>query len=345
MKKHYFLSLLSKKLTEEISPEEEAELQLAVEQEESYRLMTDELTAYFGHKVPQLENEDQTSNEQLEKIWQHIALAGKQGFEEKYDYNEPLKKGSSKLLMLKIAAAVIVLLSCGIFAYNFLNRGQQLKFSTLTTSDEKFFKTLEDGTKICLNRGSAIRYNDGFGKKKREIFLEGEAFFEVTKNEKVPLFIYTRNINIEVKGTAFNVSAYQKNARIEVSLHRGLIAVRNNAGKANEVLLKPNEKLVALAGSLPGSTAFNVIHIATGQQLQEIKWTQDSLVFKKEKLKDLVLRLEKKYNIRIEIRKEELKDKRFSGSFSAENLKQALEALRLSYPFTYTINDKLVAIK
>jgi transmembrane sensor len=346
MKKQYFLTLLSKKLSEGISPEEETELQQAIEQDESYRLMADELTAYFERRELQLtERQVSVSNAQLKNVWQNIALAGQQGYETKYDHNEPVKNRFSKLFLLKIAAAVIVMLSCGILMFNFLNQEQGLKFSTLTTSDEKVFKTLDDGTKICLNRGSSIRYNDDFGKKKREIFLEGEAFFDVTKNKEVPLFIHAGSINIEVKGTAFNVSAYQKNARIEVSLLRGLIAVRSNADKVNEVLLKPNEKLVALAGTWLGSKAFNVIHIPADQQLQEIKWTQDSLVFKKEKLQDLVFRLEKKYNIRIEIRKEELKHKRFSGSFAAEDLKQALDALKLSYPFTYTINNKLVIIK
>jgi len=345
MKKHYFFALLSKKLRGEITIEESANLQRIIEDDEHYKHIAEKLMGYFEHSRQQLKLGDAAVKVELSNVWHRIALAEQQGFEAVHDQKKKaLRDRFTKSFLLKIAAVLIVVLSFGILTFNLLIPEEQLNYTRLMTSDEKVFKILDDGTRVCLNRGSYIRYNDGFGKKKRQITLMGEAFFDVAKNKDIPLFIQAGDISIEVKGTAFNVKAYQKNTRIEVSLLRGLIAVRRNKGKGDAVLLRPNEKLIALVGTSLNSETFQVVRMPVEKQLQDIKWTQDSLVFKKEKLQDLVLRLEKKYSIRIEIRKEELKNKRFSGTFAAEDLKQALEALKLSYPFTYTINSKLVII-
>lgn len=344
MKKQYFLSLLTKRLSGEISPEEDIELQQAIEQQVDFKQISAELTTYFENE----EGVDKVSintNEKLKKTWEMIVLAENEGFVPQYEYKEVIKSGFSRSYLLKIAAVFLMLLGCTFIAYNFLNRPRPLAFYTLNTAADKVFKTLDDGTKVYLNRGSSIRYNHDFGKEKREIFLDGEAFFDVTKNSTMPLFIHVRNLNIEVKGTAFNVIAYQENPNIEVSLIRGLVEITSNLDKDSRVLLKPNEKLIAAAQLNGPGTEFNVVSMAAIKQLQEIKWMQDSLVFKKEKLKDLVIRLEKKYLVKIEIQKDELKDKRFSGTFAAEGLKEAIEALKLSYPFTYTISNKLVIIK
>ncbi|MDR6784903.1 transmembrane sensor [Pedobacter africanus] len=346
MKKHFFFALLSKKLSGEITIKESANLQRIIEEDEHYKQIAERLTDYFERNRQQLKYGGAAVNVELGHVWHRIALAEQQGFEAVCDYNrQPLRDRFTKSFLLKFAAALIVVLSCGILTFNLLNQEEPLNYSKLTTSDEKVFKTLDDGTRVCLNRGSSIHYNDNFGKKNRKIILLGEAFFDVAKNKDIPLFIQAGDINIEVKGTVFNVKAYQKNDRIEVSLLKGLVAVRGNRGKAGAVLLRPNEKLIALVGTSLNRETFQVVRMPVDKQLQDIKWIQDSLVFKKEKLQDLVLRLEKKYNIRIEIRKEELKNKRFSGTFAAEDLQQALEALKLSYPFTYTINNKLVIIK
>lgn len=345
MNKQHFLTLLSRKLSGGISLEEDRQLQECIAQEESYRQIADELTRYFEQGSAEVSVEDlMARQEKLKKTWELIALAQGGNFKPKYNYKEVQKVKFFSSYWLKIAAVFVLILGSGILTFNFLNREPSLKFSTLSSSSDKVFKTLDDGTKIYLNRGSSIRYSEDFGKRRREIFLEGEAFFDVVKNKAVPLFIHVRNLHIEVKGTAFNVNAYQQ-ANVEVLLVRGSIAVSSDLDKGHNVLLKPNEKLIAAADPSSGRQVFDVVNLTTEKQFQEIKWTQDSLLFRKEKLKDLALRLEKKYAVNIEIRNEELKQKRFSGIFATEDLKQALEALKLSYPFTYTINNKLVIIK
>lgn len=112
------------------------------------------------------------------------------------------------------------------------------------------------------------------------------------------------------------------------------------------MLLKPNEKFIFQNKQRRGeNNIYVVIAIASRELLKEVKWVSDTLTFRKEKLKELVVRMEQKYGLKIEIQSERLKEKRFSGKFTTETIQQAMEALKVSYPLTYTINNRLVVIK
>lgn len=115
----------------------------------------------------------------------------------------------------------------------------------------------------------------------------------------------------------------------------GILILMVAAGLLYAVVKRPGMRLEQL---------FEVKTLSSPTKAPELKWTQDSLVFKKEKLRDLAAQLEKKYKVKIEIRNEQLKNKRFTGIFSGEELKDALEALRLSYPFVYVIDGQLIVI-
>ncbi|MEJ7779016.1 MAG: DUF4974 domain-containing protein [Daejeonella sp.] len=126
---------------------------------------------------------------------------------------------------------------------------------------------------------------------------------------------------------------------------RGLIQVSDRLDSKRKVLLHPNEKLIFNNSQNIGQNKFLVRSMKSGALLNDTKWIADTLIFNKEKLRDLTVRMEIKYDLKIEIYSEKLKDKRFSGTFTNENIQQALEALKLSYPLTYTINNRLVVIK
>jgi transmembrane sensor len=338
MKKKYFLALLSKRLTGGLSSSEEKRLQQATERSEEYKQIAGELIFYFQNK-----NADQsTPGDKLQKTWKRIAEVENQGNDVSRLDNRSVIKGHFFTQTVFRSAAILILLFGGIAIWHFFNQRPPATFATLSNPNEKIFKTLDDGTKVWLRQGSSIRYNNDFGKAKREMFLSGEAFFDVAKNKSIPLFIHAGSIDIEVKGTAFNVIAGQKNSDVEVSLIRGLVEVTDNLNKGRKVLLKPMQKLIFSDAS---SGSFHIISLAPAQQLQDIKWTIDSLVFKKERLADLAVQMERKYQVSIQIKNEKLKNKRFSGVLRDELLTEALDALKLSYPFTYIIKDSLVIIK
>jgi ferric-dicitrate binding protein FerR (iron transport regulator) len=339
MRKKYFLVLLSKRLTGELSSGEEEKLQQAMEQDEEYKRIAGELIFYFQSK-----NENQlAADDKLQKAWEQITEVKNPDRDVSGLDNSGIAKHRFFAQNLLRAAAILIPLIAGIAIWYLFNQRQPVSFATLSSSHQKIFKTLDDGTRIWLRQGSTIRYNDDFGKSKREMFLSGEAFFEVAKNRSIPLFLHAGSIDIEVKGTSFNVIADQEHSGVEVSLIRGLVEITDNLNKDRSVLLKPMQKFIFSAGRL--SDSFHIINLAPAQQLQDIKWTIDSLVFKKERLEDLAVQMERKYQVKIQIQTEKLKNKRFSGVLRDELLTEALDALKLSYPFTYTIKDSLVIIK
>jgi transmembrane sensor len=341
MKKEKFLKLLSRKLSGELSAANSEILDQAIENNEEYRLLASKLGHYFNDKkIPQLEID------QLNHTWERITAVEKEHFIGNFDYSAPKKSRVFHSTLFKVAAALLLFIGSGWLGYHLLNHHTNLDFNTLTATNQKIFKILDDGTKIWLNKKSSISFNKTFGKHKREIFLEGEAYFDVVKNKAVPLFIHAKNIDIEVKGTAFNVKAYKQNPEIQVALIRGSIQVTDRLHTKHQVLLKPNEKLIFSNSASNGSqNNFQILPLKLSILLKETNWTSDTLVFYKEKLKDLVVRMEKKYDLKIEVHSEQLREKRFSGTFTNETIQQALAALKLSYPLTYTISDRLVVIK
>lgn len=341
MNKDKFIALLSRKFSGEISADEKEILEQVIENNEELKRLAIEFDRYFNSKEIA-----KPRTEQLNRTWQMISIAENEGLNEKFNYSSPQKTTFFNSPLLKIAAILLLFIGTSLLGYHLLNRNTDTNLITIVATGQKSFKILDDGTKIWLNKKSTIRYNEDFGGNKREIFLDGEAYFDVIKNKAIPLIIHARNVDIEVKGTAFNVNAYKGNDKIQVALVRGLIQVTNKLDSRHKVLLQPNEKLIVSATSTAQKhNGFVVLSLAPKVLLSDTKWIADTLVFRKEKLKDLTLRMEKKYDLKIEIRSEQLKEKRFSGAFINETIHQALEALKLSYPLTYTINNRLVVIK
>lgn len=341
MKKEKFLNLLSKKLAGSLSNTEREELSQALAQLPEYQKIADELE----RKSLQNQRSSKTSDS-LSATWEKIRSAEHTNtdFIGQYDY-QLAKKSRSIPQFLKIAAALLLLASSVLVTYQLSTKQNNPTLLHLTTTRQKSFIQLEDGTRVWLNKNSKIRYNDAFGKKKRELFLEGEAYFDVTSNKRVPLFIHAGGIDIQVMGTAFNVKAYKEHPEVQVALVRGLIQVSDHNDPADQVMLLPNQRLTFHRQSTADGNNFKIVSISAANAELTSNWSSDTLVFHKEKLKDLVLQLEKKYQVKIEVQTESLKQKRFSGTFINESIQQVLAALKLTYPLTYTINGKLVIIK
>lgn len=340
MEKDQFIKLLSKKLSKEISASEQELLKQAL-QNEDYRILANQIEAYFTKQ-----NKISSSVMQLDKTWAKIADAEKGSLANNFNFSTH-KQSLFASALFRAAAIITVVLGIGLVAYYFSNRTDK---TLLAAADQKIFKVLEDGTRVWLNKQSSIVYNAEFGKYQREITLKGEAYFDVVKNAAAPLIIHageaTNGIDIEVKGTAFNVNAYLENEGIEVALVRGSIAVTDRQNLKNSVLLKPNDKLVFANSSISqNQSTFKIVTLKPELILREASWAADTLVFHKERLVDLAPKLAKKYDLKIEIQSEKLKEKRFSGTFVNETIYQALEALKLSYPLTYTVDKQLVIIK
>lgn len=311
-----------------------------IDENEEYRLIADKLESYLEHKEYARLNPDQ-----LDNIWNRIDIVERDSIKEKFNYAKPKTGLFAYTNFLKVAVALIILMGTGLLTYNLLNHPNDQQLETVIATNKKTFRMLDDGTKIWLNKNSTFSYNKTFGKDKREITLTGEAYFDVARNTAIPLFIHAGDIDIEVKGTAFNVNAYKDSPIIQVALVRGLIQITDRSDLKRKVLLHPSEKLTLTTSKNNEQHKFFISAMRSETLFNDTKWKADTLSFNKERLKDLVVRMEKKFDLKIEIRSEKLKETRFSGTFINENIQQALEALKLSYPLSYTISNRLVVIK
>ena len=219
------------------------------------------------------------------------------------------------------AAALLIILASGWWFRHYLH--QPPAYATLSTDPGKIRKiTLGDGSQIWLNAASSIRFAKDFGQTaSREIFLEGEAYFEVARDEQHPFLVHTQNLTTRVLGTRFNVRAYAGNQNIEVTLLEGkvmLSAPSGTPGKKEDTLyLNPNEKAL-FAGehlqrsgltnsgnridSQPNTTA-NTRPILTKAPVinadETIAWREGGLIFDNTTLDDVINTLSHKYNIHI----------------------------------------------
>ena len=227
-------------------------------------------------------------------------------------------------------------------------------YSTQPGSKSKL--ELPDGTQVWLNGNSKLTVGDGpFGSTSREVYLSGEAFFDVAKNEKVPFRIHTGTIDITVLGTAFNVKAYPGEKNVETSLVRGLIEITTHHDPDRKIILKPNEKIIiptdttkAGVRSTPtiASSVYAITALEQGKSgiLADTVWMQRKLEFDNEPFSELAPKMEVWFDIRIRFGSEAVKNKRFSGVIEKETLEETLKDLRLSAPFTYSLKGNELLI-
>lgn len=220
---------------------------------------------------------------------------------------------------------------------------------------------LPDGSTVWLNAGSKLSYNKDFGTGVREVSLSGEGFFDVVKMNGKPFVIHTSSINIKVLGTAFNVKAYPDDKKTETSLIRGSVEVTIKNRPNDKIILSPSEKLVVendvvvtrekrnATADVPDAinpmmSLNKLTYNPSDSAVVETQWIENKLVFRDESFDELVVRLERWYDVEIELNDPKIKEKRISGSFQNETIDQALEALKISIPFRHEKTGKKILI-
>ncbi|PRD52608.1 FecR family protein [Sphingobacterium gobiense] len=119
--------------------------------------------------------------------------------------------------------------------------GAQQSVQVKTPLGGQYQLMLADGSQVWLNAGSELTYNTGFGTDNRALRLEGEAYFDVVKNPDLPFTVEINGQQVEVLGTAFNISAYTEEPMVKTTLQRGSLAVANDSQK---LILKPNQQAI-----------------------------------------------------------------------------------------------------
>ena len=254
--------------------------------------------------------------------------------------------------LLKYAASIILLISTGVIGWIFYNQNNSLKGNDTgnqsaeltvktTTSGQKSTVILGDGSVVRLNAQSQIQFPEKFGSNSREVFLEGEAFFDVKSETKRPFVIHTGQITTIVLGTSFNIKADSESDKIQVAVVTGKVRVNSRSqgedAAVTSALLLPSEMLTFYMGEEK--------MVKEKVAIQDIvAWKDGVIVFKEATFEEIISELETWYGVEILV-DEMPADRRFSGEFNKMSLESVLKGISFSLGFEYVIEGKTVRIK
>lgn len=189
---------------------------------------------------------------------------------------------------------------------------------------------LPDSTRVWLNAHSKLIYPISFGKGNRQVELNGEAYFDVVHNEKQPFIVKTRQMDIQVLGTEFNVTSYSSD--FEVSLLRGCIELSSpSLSSTYKVKEKEHVKLKD-----------NKLIVNNITDYDYFRWKEGLICFNNESVATIIEKLKLYYDIDIETHNKKFLNSRYSGKFrTKDGIEQVLKVLQIEHKFSYTKNNDL----
>ena len=212
----------------------------------------------------------------------------------------------------------------------------KLRYNTLKIPrGGEYQLSLSDGTKVWLNSETEIEYPVVFSNMKREIFLKGEAYFEVAENKECPFIVNTSSVSLKVLGTSFNVRAYGDENQTTSTLVSGKVLLRELETQ-KEIALVPNEQAV---------TTSKETEVRTVNVDPYIAWMEGRILFEENTIEEIFNDLSRWYNIEIEYASQDVRDLRYSiDMMRYENLSEVLNILELTEKIKFEINKNKLLI-
>lgn len=212
----------------------------------------------------------------------------------------------------------------------------KLEYNTVTVPHGKKLEVeLADGTLVYLNSGTTFKYPVNFlPGSSREVFITGEAYFEVSHDDKHDFIVNSNNVRTQVLGTKFNVRSFAEDTVSKITLLEG--SVKLSSGKVSSMLI-PDE--VGIVSRVEGGI---IVEKVRGDN--SIAWLDGYLLFENETFQKIIPELERKYNIVIENRNEKLARKRFRGKFKTEDIEDILKTFSSASPFEFRKKNNEIII-
>ncbi len=233
----------------------------------------------------------------------------------------------------KAAAILLIPLLVAVSGYYFLEtkaeKDQISQSSIYAPLGARVSFKLPDGTTGMLNSGSSLVYSMPFNNDRR-VGLEGEAWFNVFHDEKHPFEITSGTSTVTAFGTRFNISAYPYDGYVEVVLEEGKVNYKNKES-FKDVPIYPSERLIFKNGK--------ITKIVTDPAKYN-SWTEGKLVFRGDPMAEVARRLERWYNVKINIADKKLEKYSFRGIFLDDSLEDVLRFLCMTSPITYSVSQR-----
>ncbi|MEX6688235.1 FecR domain-containing protein [Danxiaibacter flavus] len=230
--------------------------------------------------------------------------------------------------MLVQACTAVLIIAASLFGMTYQHKDTSVSnhvpaavshIKKTTERSEYKYLLLPDSTQVWLNAASSLDFPENFNPAKREVTLQGEAYFDVKHADKIPFIIYTGKVSTVVMGTAFNIKAYPDLERITVSVQRGKVQVRYS-NKQIAMLTRGEEVSI-------GNTT-RIIKEKKFKEDEPIAWHEGNLVYDDYTIGDILADLERVYNVTIRVESPQLKTLRVSTSFKrTQGVDKALQIL------------------
>ena len=265
-----------------------------------------------------------------------------------------VRSRSRKIRMYSLAAAVVIGLVAFVSWWMISPPATQDSVQTLTSKQDYSTNhlkehvipkgarsriTLEDGTQAWINAGSKLEYSQDFmAGATRDVYLEGEAYFDVTSDKEHPFIVHIQGVEIRVLGTSFNVKGYLNESKIEATLVHGKIFIAGDSSR-DKVTLAPNQRAVFLKKKKKLLVENNV------ETKAYTSWREGVLVFNDQPLYEIIPILERWFNVNIHTDDAYDLNCRFTAEINNKSLNEVLELFRTSDTIGYDIVANNVYIK
>lgn len=320
MDKQYFLQLLQKYNRNNLTKEEREFI------EAWYNLFQDEPDILDSLDA---DKKNQFKNEIKGKVWDKIINVESPG--------RTIRLRQRRNIWIAAAAVIVLILAMKIFFTYEPSPAKKIPESVAVKHQENRIIFLADGSKVVLSDGSRLNYPSSFdGKEKREVYLEGQAFFDIQHNAKKPFIVHTGNLQTIVLGTAFNIKAMPGDKEIIVSVVRGKVKVTDR----NKVLgvLTPNQEIKY-------NRQQDHSEMKAIQDPHYLDWKADDLLLDNVTVAEAAKVLEEKYKVTITINDSFVSSQRFTATFPATgSLDQALKSICEFNGCTYHYDKNNAAI-
>lgn len=244
----------------------------------------------------------------------------------------------------KVAATIAIFMIVTTFLardfYNYLQKGDVPVVTYITKSTlkgQKLRTRLPDGSVVILNSSSSIQYPDHFPEGKREVFLSGEAFFDVARDTSSPFKVHNGNVTTTALGTSFNIRATHQ--AVKVALTTGKVSVEAEGIPSREkIYLYPGEMAVY-------NPEFKDIYKERFDVGQVTGWKEGSIHFNHMPFSKIIEDLEQWYGVTISLEDNIPGSKKLTGEFNNESLESILQGLCFSLGYEFNIDEENVKIK
>ncbi|MDR1371280.1 MAG: FecR family protein [Dysgonamonadaceae bacterium] len=303
-----------------------------------YKIFSGEASIEEIRVVRQWVEESETNKESFlreRKIFDAIALSkGEWQIQENEGSVRRSKNKSLFYEILKIAA--VILITAGVSFFYFKEPQNIVNDVGMTVvavpAGHRVNVTLPDGTGVWLNARTTLHYPASFSKDKRQVFIDGEGYFTVQKDEKRPFFVETGQYQVKVLGTSFDVDAYSDSPVFETALLEGSLIISDlNDSSQKFIELKPNERALVKNGRLCKMSI---------EDFNSYKWIDGLISFKDQSFRNIMEKFEKCYGITIVVNNKNVNRVVYTGKFSySDGVDYALKVLQRTIRFNYKRDD------